>query len=237
MPHWFYSIEGKDFGPLSSSKIADAVLSDTLELDSYIISDKDKIWVKVKDVPEIMAIIHKPADHPIYDALAGSKFSAFINAELNPDKGARYEILYYNVSANMLFQLQLLSLGMFQFYWFYRQWTYISKKGKKTRGAWFLGFVIDWTLMVYIIFQQIETDRDMFTVKRSSWNPFTLAVWWYLGTALASSITFIVDNLITGLISGFLSLTVASLVLIPVQRYINEVNEIRKQRKPNILAS
>ncbi len=237
MPKWFYSKEGKDYGPLSSQKIADTVLSGSLELEDYVISEQTKVWEKIHDVPEIMDIIHKPAAKPIFDALADSEFRDFIMEETDPDNPARIGTLYYNIPAGKLFRLQLLTFGLFQFYWFYRQWRYLSRRGKATRGAWFLGIVIDWALFVYILFQQIETDRDMFTVKRSSWNPLSLAVWWYLGTALASSLTWLVDNILTGLISGFLSLTVTSFILIPVQRYINEVNEIRMQKKPKILAS
>ncbi|MFO7660937.1 MAG: DUF4339 domain-containing protein, partial [Candidatus Cloacimonadaceae bacterium] len=64
MAEWYYSEFGQTKGPVSRSKIVDLVMKQELEPDSYVMNDKDKVWTKIRDVPELEEELHKPVDLP-----------------------------------------------------------------------------------------------------------------------------------------------------------------------------
>ncbi len=227
MQRWYYSVNGRDVGPVSSAKVADAVLRRELELDSYVISEKTKVWTRIKEIPEIMDIIHEPAAHPIFNEEAAKQFGEFMQKGITLDELNRSEPLYYNFPASKLFKWQLLTFGLFGIYWFYRQWLYMITNKKIMRGSWLIVW-LDRIIFAYVIFHGIESDREMLRYKRPAWNAITLALLWYLGLFLAMFLPYTASSLIGVFLNLMVPLLIASLMLIPVQRYINEVNVLRK---------
>lgn len=227
MQRWYYSVNGRDVGPVSSAKVADAVLRQHLDLDSYVISEKTKVWTRIKDIPEIMDIIHEPAAHPIFNEEAAKQFGEFMQKGITLEELNRSEPLYYNFPASKLFKWQLLTFGLFGIYWFYRQWLYMITHKKILRGSWLIVW-LDRIIFAYVIFHGIESDREMLRYKRPAWNAITLALLWYLGLFLAMFLPYTESSLIGVFLNLMVPLLIASLMLIPVQRYINEVNVLRK---------
>lgn len=226
MSQWFYSENGKDFGPLSTAKIADAVMSGKLELFSYVLSSRDNKWVKVQDVPEIMDVIHKPAPHPIFDDVAAAQFSQFIQSGTPWEET---EAVYYNISARKMLWMQLITFGLFEIYWFFRQWWYYSSHSKRVRLPFFLAQFL-FVFFAYKIFKEIENDKDLNKAMRAPWSARTLALIWYLGIPV---VLFLIPTLnysiIPAFISTLLAITLTSLVLYPIQCYINAANEKLKR--------
>ncbi|MDD2227943.1 MAG: hypothetical protein PHY48_00860 [Candidatus Cloacimonetes bacterium] len=221
MAHWFYTQDGKDYGPYSSKKVADLVLKDRLELDSYIISDKGKVWVKVRDVPDIMDIIHKPVAEPIFDEGAANQFASFINAGVELQD---YYPLCYNIPAKKLVLLNILTLGFFQIYWFYKQWRYQITHYKGRFVSPYIMAIRYVFLFAYEIFRQIETNTDLIKVKRSKWSAVKLALLWYLGPAVLVFNPFTTLSIASGVLATIVEIAISSYVLFQVQSYINEVN-------------
>ncbi|MDD3235207.1 MAG: GYF domain-containing protein [Candidatus Cloacimonetes bacterium] len=221
MPHWFFTQDGKDYGPYSSNKVADMVLKDKLELESYIISDKDKIWVKVRDVPEIMDIIHEPVAEPIFDEGAANQFASFINTGVEIKD---YFPIGYNMPAKRLVWLNILTLGFFQIYWFYKQWRYqIAHRLNKyeSRSMMAVKYLF---LFAYEIFYQIENNPELMKVKRSKWSSWKLALLWYLGPGIIIFSPFPTSSIAAGMLSTIVEIMISTYVLSQVQSYINEIN-------------
>lgn len=228
MQRWYYSVDGKDVGPVSSAKVADAVLRQELDLESYVISEKTKVWTRVKELPEIMDIIHAPAPHPIFNEAAAEKFGEFIKEDKTLEQVFGQQHLYYNIPASKLLRYQFLSLGFFELYWFYRQWLYLVSNKKLMRGSWLIVW-LDRTIFAYVIFRAIESDREMLRYAKPRWNAISLALLWYLGLSLAVFVPYTANSWLSMLAGTLVPLLLGSLLLIPVQRYINEVNELRKR--------
>lgn len=176
MSKWFFYSEGQTTGPISSKAIADLVLKGSLDIDAVIVSEQDNTRCMIREVPEIMEIIHKPLPHAIVADIDAAKFGDFKNAEAPLEDS---EPLFYNLPARTLLIVQLLTCGMFQWYWFYKQWNYLRFHTKGSRSSYFIASAIH-IMFAYKVFHEIETNPDMIKVKRSAWNAGTLALLWYL---------------------------------------------------------
>ncbi|NLK50432.1 MAG: hypothetical protein GX294_07265 [Candidatus Cloacimonetes bacterium] len=72
MSKWIYTKDGKNYGPMKVAKIAKAIFNSELELNDYILSAETQTWHKIKDIPEIMDIIHKPRRKHLFEDIDDS---------------------------------------------------------------------------------------------------------------------------------------------------------------------
>lgn len=221
MANWYYSNEGKDYGPVSTARIVDAVLRSELELDSYIISDKDKIWVKIKDVAEIMELLHKPADKPIFDEAAASNFASSLDASYIQEEDNRP--VFYNLPAKTMLIYLVMSFGFFELYWFIRQIEYMYRKKGNKRSAIAMP-IITWIFLPYFVFRAIELDRQLNSVVRARWNALLYSLIWYSSFAVFIIRPFGLQGYMTWLLSGLVNFVSTLFVLLSVQKYINAAN-------------
>ncbi|MDD4309845.1 MAG: GYF domain-containing protein [Candidatus Cloacimonetes bacterium] len=221
MSSWLYSLNGKDLGPFSSKNIAEDVLSGKLELDSYVLNAKDNMWKKIQDVPEIMQIIHKPSSHPVFSESNAQALRQFVSMDV-PFEDT--EPIFYNYPAKKLLKMQILTLGMFEFYWFYKQWRYLSAHSHGRRPSVVIA-LFSYILFAYEILSQIEKHRELNSVMRPYWSARQLALLWYFLPAILLILPLRSMPVIYAVLSGILAVFLPSWLLYPVQRYINEVNE------------
>jgi len=221
MSNWIYSKNGKEYGPMSTSKVADAILRGELELDDYVLSAETQLWKKAKDVQAIMDIVHKPLPNNLFDDVNREEFSSFVKG----DESVYAEPIFFNMPYTRLMILQVLTLGFFQTYWFIRQYMYLIKRpGRKPMRISLMVFAF-----AFYIFNEVEHDRELNSAYRAPWSSWRMAILWYLVIPLAT-FGLQTNNPILEIV---LSLPVVvfgtSLVLIPVQKYINECNEKLKR--------
>ncbi len=221
MAHWYYSIKGKDYGPVSTAKIVDAVLRNYLDMDSYIISDKDKVWVKIKDVPSIMELIHKPADKPIFNDVAARDFAQSLNTNSVPEADSRP--VFYNLPVKRLLLYLVLSFGFYEICWFIRQISYMLQNRKDRRGLFSMS-IITWIFMPYFVFRAIELDKQLNSVAKANWNALILTLVWYSGFLVYIFRPFGIGAYLSGIISGLFDFICTVVILYTVQRYINHAN-------------
>lgn len=112
--------------------------------------------------------------------------------------------LYYSVSLVKMLVFTLITSGIYPLFWFFRQWIYIryhSKTRYVPKGTLAL------VLFPWFILGEIENDRELNQIERSGFNSFFLA-------------------------TCFVLVPVVGVVfLLPVQSYINRVNEKRRMMK------
>lgn len=229
MAKWIYTIEGRNMGPVSAREIADAVLRGDLDAEASVLGSKDNLWRKLKEIPEIANHIYQPALRPLFNDDAGGELSDFVARDIGIEE---YYPIFYNIPARKLLILQIITLGLFQSYWFYKQWNYLRSRSRGTMNSYFLARMY-FLLFAYDIFWKIETNKDLLKVKRAPWTSRSMAILWYLGP-----VGFFV--LPIGLVfpagAAFMALVISTtLVLIPIQRYINECNVAlkRPESKPS----
>ncbi len=216
MAEWYYSAMGQTKGPVSKQKLIDLILKDVLELESYVTDGMDKPWRKVNEFPELLEELHKPTDLPHVD-----KFPADM---MDLEAPARVGNVYFYIPLSRLIIMSVLSLGLYQFYWMYKQWQYYDFKHReryqRSRGGLALLF------LPYVIFQNIQYDKELNEVERANFSG--VGIFW-LWIAVGLGIYLLTKSLDKMLGSNDLLLyalgSLDVLVLLPVQAYINRVNE------------
>ncbi|HPN39954.1 MAG TPA: GYF domain-containing protein [Candidatus Cloacimonadota bacterium] len=221
MSNWIYSKNGKEYGPMSTSKVADAILRGELELDDYVLSAETQLWKKAKEVQAIMDIVHKPLPNNLFDDVNREEFSSFIQG----DDSVLAEPVFFNISYTRLMALQVLTLGLFQSYWFIRQWLYAIRRSDRRamRSSLMILF------FAYFIFSEIETDRSLNKAAHPGWSAWRMAILWYLVIPLAVFGAHSTNPILDIVLSLPVLIFSTSLVLIPIQKYINECNEKLKR--------
>jgi len=215
MTEWFYSEFGQTKGPVSEAKLIDMLLKQELEPDSYITDGINKPWKKVKDFPELLEKVHKPENLHHKVTFGGDFFE--------DGKDVRVGNLYFYIPISRFLIMTLLSCGLYQWYWFYKQWFYWAHSRKLIRRS--ISREPSWWFFPFTIFGKIETDKELNAVIRADFNG-TLLFWMWIGfgaflgilQATTSSMS-IMYHILLGL--GLIANVV---FLIPIQNYINRVN-------------
>lgn len=216
MAEWFYSQYGQTKGPVSESTLINMVLKEELELDDYVMNPKDELWKKIKDTQHLLDKIHEPEKAIPQNINFGANF-------LNSND-VRVGNLYFYIPIKRFVIMTVLSLGLYEFYWFYKQWYYWACKHKQ--GYRSPDRELSWILFPWTIFQKIETDKEMNAVVRADFNGAVLFWMWagfglFMGMLMFGIQSFGRMNSILYYLSG-----VADIIfLIPIQRYINRVND------------
>jgi uncharacterized membrane protein YiaA len=216
MKEWYYSEFGQTKGPVSLDAVVQLILKQELELEAYVTDGMDKPWRKIKDIPVIMDKVHQPQDLPHASEIPANFISE--------DGEVRIGNLYFYIPIKRFILMTIVTFGLYQFYWFYKQWQYFDRKDRlayqRSRGFFEMLF------FPFRIFQNIQYDKEMNAVIKADfsgmgifwlWLGAGVALYLLLSTALGSQHAY------GSLGYAFLSLDV--LVLIPIQRYVNRVNE------------
>jgi hypothetical protein len=229
---WYYSEFGQTKGPVSETKIVCKVLNEELELDTYITDDMDKPWRKIKDVYELMMLIHLPV---------GSEHSSEDLAELdNIYAESRPDIIYFHIPVFDLVVANVITSGLFQFYWLYRQWSYLNQKLKRVYG--YKGAKTSWLFNPRVMFEKIENDTHLKAAGKANFKGAQCAQRWvclglsvfivgflyeWLSITSAIDLKHSVNHLVLLFTAGgtWLLALWSVLFLLPVQAYINNANK------------
>jgi len=181
---------------------------------SIYILDEPTTGLHSHDVKKLLSVLENIVD----------KGATVIIIEHNLDVESSQPV-FYNLPARQLLLVQVITCGMFELYWFYKQWNYIRKLSKWHKKSFFL-VTLYHIFFAYEVFRAVETNKDLNGVKRAPWNAKQLAWLWYLVIPLM--IVNPLRNLpfISGALSVLLVFSLTTFVLLPVQRYINEANAV-----------
>jgi hypothetical protein len=219
MAEWLYSQFGQTKGPISDNALVNMVLKEELELDSYVMNPKDEQWKKIRDIKQLLDKIHEPEAIPHKVQYEKDFFGEAA--------GERAGNLYFYIPISRLVLMTIVSGGLYQIYWFYKQlsaWSRLKNQRQANPGKG------GGRLFAFLtLFSNIENDREMNAVARSGFNG-TLLFWgWVLLGGAASGLQYTASgNLVAYLFLAFIGWTFGVLFLLPVQKYINQVNDKRR---------
>lgn len=134
--------------------------------------------------------------------------------------------LFLYIPAWQLIILSVISFGVYQSYWIYKNWRYLKEReGLKIQPFWRGVFGI---LFCHRLLSRIHKDRTINSTKQASFSPNLLATIWVF--------LIITSNLLYGRLTGMggpgpaihLSalLILSSLCFVPAQNYVNSVTKI-----------
>ncbi len=216
MAEWLYSQYGQTKGPISEAKLINMVLKEELELDDYVMNPKDELWKKIRDVPQLLDKIHEPEKAIPHKVEFGASF--FEEGE------ARAGNQYFYIPIQRLIIMTIFSGGLYQYYWFYKQYTCWADKRRQSLSPSARSGVS--LFRIITLFSNIENDRDLNAQGRPGFNG-TLLFWaWALIGGSLSGIAYTEsDNPILYYLFAAMGWAFGVFFLLPVQRYINRVNE------------
>ena len=136
--------------------------------------------------------------------------------------------IFFYVSPLKLYIMSVATFGLYTFFWFYKNWAYVSEHTNKSR--WVMPYAFFWTVTYYALMNQIARAGERLGEERFAFPPVVIAIGTF-GAAIASAA-------FPGICHAL-----APLFLIPTQIYINNLNrhcpsaEINSKFSPaNILA-
>lgn len=191
MARYYYSFEGRTLGPVSSDEIMTLILDDKLTTESYVMPVKSPQWVKISGLPDLMRFLHQSDQR-----LPASDVDLAEIADL--DETAP---IFFHIPLSRLIVCSLASLGLFEWYWLYKNWHFLRWVRKdQSFGLSFWRDSIN-PFRLIRIFNKIALDKELNRAVLCKPNFGINGTLWFF-TWFASHFLF----------------------LIPVQNYINEAN-------------
>ena len=221
MSPWIYSKDGRNIGPLNSKRIANKVLEQELELDDYVLCTKTQLWKRIREIKEIMDLVHKPVQGRYFQDVDIQQFEEELGIQVEQEQKP---FVYFSI-AELIFW-QLITLGMFGSYWLIVQNRYLyqmvdadSSKYKSLKR-----FVLGPVHPIINMIRGIENHKTLNQVLVPSNSFVGIFILWLILMLTALLMVFIT---ITTFI--FPTLFVAAIsflvVMIPVQLYINHCHD------------
>lgn len=216
MAEWFYSKDGQTKGAVSIQTIVDMVLSQELDINDYVMTPDDGLWKKIQDLPSIMNKIHEPSVTLHFDETTSAELLKYVTGESKHN-------LYFYIPIRRYILMNILTMGLYQFYWWHKQWTYwASKRGVSnqfpTRG--FISIFREISLL-----SKIQYDEELNKVERADFNSRALLLGWFFIGNLTWMVSCVLPvEVIIPEIVYWGDYVLASLIFLPVQYYINRVN-------------
>ena len=132
------------------------------------------------------------------------------------------EAKFLYISEARLIVMSIITLGVFEKYWIYKNWRYIKERDNlDIMPFWRAVFAI---LFVHSLLSYIEEDNEMNQIAESNFSATSLATVWVL-MILTGNILSKFDEISINIL-GLLIAMPSFLCLLPVQKHINKVNNL-----------
>jgi hypothetical protein len=134
--------------------------------------------------------------------------------------------LFLRIPVSRLIFLSIASFGLYEAYWIYKNWRYIKERdGLNIRPFWRGVFGI---FFCHSLLRRIHEDKEARSIQLPTFSPGGLATGWVIFIIVANIVSLapgIAASIISALIPSFL-------FLVPVQNYINSIEEKRSPGQP-----
>ena len=207
MSEWYYTDHGEQRGPVPEERIAAMRRSGQLADDTLVWMDELDDWILARDMEPYLP---PPVPTPPPLSVATSQ---------PPPLGEPVPLapLYLHVSVGRLLFLSLISSGLYEMYWIYKNWRYVKERdGQQIRPFWRAVFGI---FFVYGIMKKIHEDKVMNRVEPASFPMGLLAGGW-IGSMIVINGLSNSENILIGILCMIFP---SFLFFVPVQNYINRV--------------
>lgn len=129
--------------------------------------------------------------------------------------------LFLRIPVSRLILLSIASINLYQAYWIYKNWRYIKERDRLNIHPFWRGiFAI---FFCHSLLRRIHEDTEARSIQLPTFSPSGLATGWVILLIVAN----IVDHA-PGIAASIISAFIPSfLCLVPVQNYINSIEEKR----------
>jgi amino acid permease len=137
------------------------------------------------------------------------------------------EALFLHIPVARLIVMSIVSFGLYQAYWVYRNWRYVKERGDLgIRPFWRGVFCV---FYCHSLLRRIHGDEEARAVQAPSFSPGALATAWVVLVVVANLVSRAPGTAAT-MVAAFVP---SYLCLVPVQNYVNSVTERRSPGHPH----
>ncbi|MBW6513691.1 MAG: DUF4339 domain-containing protein [Candidatus Syntrophosphaera sp.] len=154
MAKYFYTFEGRTKGPVSPRQIMSLILDDVLDNDSYVMDSKSPHWIKIRDIPDLMRYLHE-SDFKLPTSDVAEE-DLYVLDEKAP--------VFFHIPISRLIVCSIASLGLFEFYWLYKNWHYLRWVRKDKSFGFSFWRDASNPFRVVDIFRKIALDKELNSV-------------------------------------------------------------------------
>ena len=134
--------------------------------------------------------------------------------------------LFLHISVGRLILMSIVSFGVYEMYWIYRNWRYVKERDNlDIRPFWRGWFGI---FYCHSLLRRIHEDSEAGSLEVPSFSPGGLATGWFV-LIIFSNMVSRAPGTAASIISAFIP---SYLCLVPVQNYVNSVSERRSPGQP-----
>ena len=131
-------------------------------------------------------------------------------------KDSRPMFLYISITRMIL--MTIASFGTFGYYWIYKNWKYLKEKDSLNIRPFWRG--VFGVFYCHSLLKAVQNNADANKIQKASLPVFWLATGWVALTVISNVLVRTSASITVGLIG-----LVACLFLVPVQDYINDINQ------------
>jgi amino acid permease len=133
------------------------------------------------------------------------------------------EPLFLYISPARLIIMSIVSMGIYEAYWIYKNWRYIKERSGMNITPFWRG--VFGVFFCHSLLRKIHEDQEARSIQAPTFSPVMLATVWVILVILANIVSR-ADSITVTIIAAFIP---SFLCLVPVQNYINDVT---KKRNP-----
>lgn len=129
--------------------------------------------------------------------------------------------MFLYIPTERLVGMSIVSLGLYQAYWIYRNWRYLKERDGLTIQPFWRG--VFGLLFLHSLLKQIKGDAITNRIQPATFSPDGLATGWVILTLLGTLLGRAPEPRVY--LIGIIISSASVCFLLPVQTYINAVNE------------
>lgn len=207
MSQWYYVLNGERKGPITNEQLRSLQLPPETQVCTRELPESDN----AVNVAGLIATHSAPTPVP-----------AVPPATMDTNS----KVLFLYIPISRLIWMYILSLGVYGAYWIYKNWQYLQRRdGLKILPFWRGIFGI---VFIYSLFKAIRNDHEAGAIKTATFSASGLAACWIIiWLFIHARGIYSFANIGTNTFWNVVSLLMI-VIFVPVQNYINKVNQAVK---------
>jgi GYF domain 2 len=210
MTSYHIAKNGKQTGPFEEAEVLRQILEGTLSPNDFCWREGMADWQPIAVVLNV--------------ATQGASIPPIPDVKIHPVGQA--DPLFLHISVARLILMSIVSFGLYDNYWMYKNWRYIKERDNMNIRPFWRGFF--GVFYCHSLLRRIYNDKEARSIQVPSFSPDVLATVWVVLIVISAVVGF-TPGIIASIIGAFIP---TFLCLVPIQNYVNAVSKLRSPRQP-----
>jgi len=222
---WYYVTNAQQQGPVSESELIDLLRNAQITQKTLVWMQDMKNWLPADQVKALQPQTAEPDSiKPAVDIFEKPVISSACSEEE----------IFLHIPISRLVVLSILSCGLYEVYWIYKNWRYLKERDNlNIKPFWRAIFGV---FYCHSLLKEIHQDKELNLFEPPTFSAGTIATIWVALTLIANFTGNINVKTDIGIDANILAiitfLNPSFLCFIPIQKYINSANIKRNPTAP-----